>query len=94
MGHNLQQKTAIVTGIVQNVLETQFQELLQANSQFDSTTNYTDQLFEKKSVDRILHIYEPLRGTPKYYGKLSVIRNKITGNADVALESYNTLMSR
>lgn len=44
----------------------------------------------KKSVDRILSIYEPLRGTPKYYGILSVIRNKITGNADIALESYNT----
>lgn len=44
----------------------------------------------KKSVTRILEIYEPLRGTTKYYGILSVIRNKITGNADIALESYNT----
>ncbi|GBP07838.1 Retrovirus-related Gag polyprotein from transposon HMS-Beagle [Eumeta japonica] len=44
----------------------------------------------KKSVERILSIYDPIRGTPKYYGILSVIRNKITGNADVALESYNT----
>lgn len=44
----------------------------------------------KKSVDRILSIYEPLKGTPKYYGIISVIRNKITGNADIALESYNT----
>lgn len=44
----------------------------------------------KKSVDRILTIYEPIKGTPKYYGILSVIRNKITGNADIALESYNT----
>lgn len=44
----------------------------------------------KKSVDRILEIYEPLRGTPKYYGILSIIRNKIMGNADIALESYNT----
>ena len=44
----------------------------------------------KKSVDRILEIYEPLKGTPKYYGILSVIRNKIIGNADIALESYNT----
>lgn len=44
----------------------------------------------KKSVDRILRIYTPLLGTPKYYGILSVIRNKITGRADSALESYNT----
>ena len=34
----------------------------------------------KKSVDGILKIYENLKGTPKYYGILSVIRNKITGN--------------
>lgn len=44
----------------------------------------------KKSVDRILKIYENLKGKPKYYGILSVIRNKITGSADTALESYNT----
>lgn len=44
----------------------------------------------KKSVDRILQIYEPQRGSPKYYGILNVIRNKIVGNADIALESYNT----
>lgn len=44
----------------------------------------------KKSVERVLKIYEELRGTTKYYGILSVIRNKITGNADIALEAYNT----
>lgn len=44
----------------------------------------------KKSVDRILGAYEHLKGTPKYYGILNVIRNKITGYADIALESYNT----
>lgn len=44
----------------------------------------------RKSVDRILQIYESLKGTPKYYGILNVIRNKIVGQADVALESYNT----
>lgn len=44
----------------------------------------------KKSVDRILKIYEHTRGSPKYYGILSVIRNKIVGDADIALESYNT----
>lgn len=44
----------------------------------------------KKSVDRILSIYEGSKGTPRYYGILNVIRNKITGNADIALESYNT----
>lgn len=44
----------------------------------------------RKSVDRILKLYESLIGTPKYYGILSVIRNKITGQADTVLESYNT----
>lgn len=44
----------------------------------------------KKSVDRILQIYEPIRGTPKYYGILTIIRNKIIDKADAALESYNT----
>lgn len=44
----------------------------------------------KKSVERILKIYEHTKGTPKYYGILNVIRNKIVGNADIALESYNT----
>lgn len=44
----------------------------------------------RKSVERILQIYEPSRGTPRYYGILSIIRNKIVGNADIALESYNT----
>lgn len=44
----------------------------------------------KKSVERILHIYEHTRGTPRYFGILNVIRNKIVGSADIALESYNT----
>jgi len=44
----------------------------------------------KKSVDRVLTIYDSLKGTPKYYGILSTIRNKIVGQADIALESYNT----
>ena len=44
----------------------------------------------KKSVERILKIYEPSVGTPKYFGILNVIRNKIVGSADAALESYNT----
>lgn len=44
----------------------------------------------KKSVERILGAYEHLKGTPKYFGILNVIRNKITGHADIALESYNT----
>lgn len=43
----------------------------------------------KKSVERILKIYEPIRGTAKYYGIISVIRNKIVGQADNVLESYN-----
>lgn len=44
----------------------------------------------KKSVERILKIYEHEKGTPRYFGILNVVRNKIIGNADVALESYNT----
>ncbi|CAD7000988.1 unnamed protein product [Ceratitis capitata] len=44
----------------------------------------------KKSVERILKIYEPNMGSPKYFGILNVIRNKIVGSADAALESYNT----
>ena len=44
----------------------------------------------RKSVERILKIYEPLQGTPKFYGILSIIRNKIIGDADAVLESYNT----
>lgn len=44
----------------------------------------------KKSVERVLQIYENIKGTPKYFGILNVIRNKITGQADAALESYNT----
>lgn len=44
----------------------------------------------KKSVERVLNLYESSRGTPKYFAILNVIRNKITGAADAALESYNT----
>jgi hypothetical protein len=44
----------------------------------------------RKSVERILAIYEHLKTTPKYYGILSIIRNKIVGDADIVLESYNT----
>lgn len=47
----------------------------------------------KKSVQRVLTMYENLKGTPKYYGILNVIRNKITGGADAALESFNTPLS-
>lgn len=42
----------------------------------------------KKGVDRIIKLYEPIKGSPKYYGILSAITNKITGQADTALESY------
>lgn len=44
----------------------------------------------KKSVERILRLYEPCKGTPKYFGILNTIRNKIVGSADAALEAYNT----
>lgn len=44
----------------------------------------------KKSVERVLSIYESSKGTPRYFAILNVIRNKIVGTADAALESYNT----
>lgn len=44
----------------------------------------------RKSVDRVLKIYESARGTPRYVGILSAIRDKIVGNANAALESYST----
>lgn len=44
----------------------------------------------RKSVERMLNMGKHWRGTPKYYGILNIIRNKITGDADTALESYNT----
>lgn len=43
----------------------------------------------RKSVDRVLKIYESTKGSPRYYGIINTIRNKITGNADMVLESYN-----
>lgn len=33
-------------------------------------------------------MYEVIKGSPKYYAILHVIRHKITGDADTALESY------
>lgn len=44
----------------------------------------------RKSVERVLNIYETQKGTPRYFAILNVVRNKITGAADSALESYNT----
>lgn len=41
----------------------------------------------KKSVDRLMEAYAGEAGTPKYFGILHVVRNKIIGNADTALES-------
>lgn len=123
-GQNGQQTTAMIASIVQSVLQTQFQDLIQATANLNQNfSNFTDQTIDaahinntseldkipdvvrclrdfsgnpgefnswKKSVDRILQIYEPIQGSPKYYGILSVIRNKVIGNADAALESYNT----
>ena len=43
----------------------------------------------KKSVDRVLSVYQDKIGTAKYFGILHTIRNKIVGSADAALESYN-----
>lgn len=44
----------------------------------------------KKSIDRILGLYDSKKGTPKYFAILNTIRNKIVGCADAALEAYNT----
>lgn len=44
----------------------------------------------KESIGRILRLYEPCKGTLKYFGILNTIRNKIIGSADAALEAYNT----
>lgn len=44
----------------------------------------------KKSVDRILTIYNTIRETPKYFAILNTVRNKIIFEADSVLESYNT----
>lgn len=43
----------------------------------------------KKSVERLLNFCSPIRGTSRYFSLLMIIRNKITGNADGVLESYN-----
>jgi hypothetical protein len=43
----------------------------------------------RKAAERVIKAYAHLKGTPKYYGIISTIRNKIVGNADTALESYN-----
>ncbi|XP_075157913.1 uncharacterized protein LOC142231180 [Haematobia irritans] len=117
-----QQLTSTITEIVQNVLETRFQNVFQTTANTDFS-KFSDQAIDpahvndftgldkipdvvrclrefsgnpeefnswRKSVDRVLQIYEPIRGTSKYYGILNTIRNKITGSADTALESYNT----
>lgn len=43
----------------------------------------------KNGVNRIIENYAALQGTAKYFGIIHTIRNKIIGNADTALESYN-----
>lgn len=44
----------------------------------------------RKSVDRVLGLFNSLQNTGRYYAILHVIRTKITGDADTALESYRT----
>lgn len=44
----------------------------------------------KKSIERVLNLYDKSQGTPKYYAIILTIRNKIVGEADAALEAYNT----
>ena len=62
-----------------------------------SLREFTGQLGEysswRNSVERILDVYKHLRGTPKHFGILSVIRNKIIGSTDAILESYNTTLN-
>jgi hypothetical protein len=43
----------------------------------------------RKAAERVIKAYSHLKGTPKHYGVISTIRNKIIGNDDTALESYN-----
>ncbi|KAI8038143.1 hypothetical protein M5D96_009184, partial [Drosophila gunungcola] len=56
----------------------------------DFSGNKSEYSSWRKSVERVLKIYENRIGSPKYYGILLAIRNKITGQADAVLESYNT----
>lgn len=44
----------------------------------------------RKSVDRVLNLYDSVRNTGRYYAILHTIRTKIVGDADTALESYRT----
>lgn len=44
----------------------------------------------RKSVDRILELFESIRGTSRYFAILHTIRSKVVGEADTALESYRT----
>lgn len=44
----------------------------------------------RKLVDRVLEVFNPLWGTARYFAILHVIRIKVTGDADTALESYRT----
>lgn len=46
----------------------------------------------RKSVDRVLDLYEAQKNTGRYYAILHTIRNKIVGEADTALEAYRTPM--
>lgn len=44
----------------------------------------------RKSVERVLKLYDSVKGTGRYYAILHTIRTKIVGDADTALESYRT----
>jgi len=56
----------------------------------DFSGNNSEYSSWKKSVGRVLKIYELRIGFPKYYEILLALRNKITGQADAVLKSYNT----
>lgn len=44
----------------------------------------------RQSVKRGLRLYDHLKVSPKYYGILNLIRNKIVWQTDVSFEFYNT----
>lgn len=55
-------------------------------------TEFSGQPGEFNSVDKTLAIDE-YRAPPENVEILSVIRNKITGKADIALKSYNATLN-
>lgn len=44
----------------------------------------------RKSVERVLALFESIKGSGRYFAILHTIRTKIVGEADTALDSYRT----